>query len=347
MGKLKVKGLPFNEVERSIRLKKFSPVYLFFGEEDFLIEQLIDLLIAQALDVSTKGFNLDVIDGGEVDTKQIILIACAYPMMSERRIVVVWDFDKLNDKEAILKYIEKPLETTSLVLICTKPDFRLKVYKALEQSATLVGCSQLYEDKIPDWIMQRVGKLGKSITLEAAQLLLFHVGRALREIQNELDKLSIYVGKKNVIDIDDVSAVVGVSKQFNIFELQNAIGKQNLPDSFEILERMLEAGEKPTSIIIMLAKYFQKLWLIQELYAGKNTEFQIAKDLEISPYYVNNYIDAAKRYTSNHIERCFTLLTETDEALKFSSSDEKLLMTLLIYKIVNEPIKLELINFKL
>lgn len=335
MAKSKTDGIPHEQVEEDLRQQKFSPVYLFFGEEDFLIEQTVDLLIKQALDETAKSFNLDIVQGSDVDAKDIVSLASAYPMMSERRVVVVREIDRLADKEPLIPFIENPSPTTLFVLISEKADFRLKFYKSLQTHAVVVRFNQLYEDKIPMWIENRIVKLGKKITSEACQLLQSHVGRSLREIQNEIDKLFIYIGDKKLIDVDDVNAVVGTSKRYNIFELQKAIGKKDIATAQEIMERMMDAGEYPVSMIVMLTKYFQKLWLIPEVNRKGLSEYQLASMLGIKQYFLKEYIEAARNYSSIQITKCFATLLEADETLKSSGRDEKLIMTLMVYKLIN------------
>src|SRR5258707_279654 len=172
-------------VEQSIERGEFSPIYLFYGEEDLLIEETLQLLIESAVDERSRTFNLDVLYGSETDSSRIAALALSYPMMAERRVVVVREFDKLSNKDTLLSYILKPSVTTSLVLIASKPDFRLKFYKAAKEQGTAIEFKPLYESNIPQWINKRVERLGKSISPEGCQLMLSYVGRSLREIQNE------------------------------------------------------------------------------------------------------------------------------------------------------------------
>ena len=269
MGKATANGLSYEDVERSLRKKNFSPIYLFYGEEDFLIDETLQVLIDKAVEPSARSFNLDIVHGSDVDAKDIISLASAFPMMAEYRVVVVKDFDKLANTESLIPFIENALPSTLLVLILEKPDFRLKVFKALEKYAAIVEFKRIYENKIPGWIENQISKLGKEASSDACLLIQSNVGNSIREIKNEIDKLFIYIGDKKFIEIDDVNAVVGISKRYNIFELQKAIGRKDIASAQEILERMLEAGEYPVSMIVMLTKYFQKLWIIWDIWKRK------------------------------------------------------------------------------
>ncbi len=327
-------GVTIETFEALLKEKKFSPLYLFHGEEDFLVEELTKSLIDATLDESARSFNLDIVYGSDVDAKAIVSLAAAYPMMSERRVVVVKEFDKVLNKELLVPYFEIPSATTCLAIISVKPDFRLKAYKLLKDTGIAVECKQLYDNEIPAWISSRVKKLGKKISPEACQVMQGYVSRSLREIQNEIDKLFIYIGEKQEISVDDVNNVVGMSKQFNIFELQKAIGKKEIGRAMEVMERMLDAGEYPVGIVAGLTKYMQKIWLAQELRGKQTSEYQLAADLGVSPFFVKDYIEAARRYLSDELEKCFDALLQADLTLKSTSSDPKYVMTMLLYEMI-------------
>jgi DNA polymerase-3 subunit delta len=324
----------FERLEGSLRKKQFEPLYLFCGEEDFLIDEIVDILMEEALDESTRSFNLDVLYGSDVDAKNIVSIASSFPMMSERRIVVVREFDKTSNKDILTSYVEHPSPSTSLALISSRPDFRQKIYKSLKEHATVGEFKQLYENEIPQWINKRIRVMGKSANMEACQLIQNYVGRSLREIQNEIEKMFIYVGEKKILDVEDVHRVVGLSRQHNIFELQNALGAQNIGRALEILQNLLQSGESPVGMIVMLTRYFQKLWLAQELLAKNIAEGQIASALGTSPFFAKEYVAAARKFPTNRLTQCFAALLEADEMLKSSRMENSIIMTLLIHKLV-------------
>ncbi len=328
-----------NALERMIERREFLPIYLFYGDEDFLIEESLQMFIAAAVDEATKSFNLDIVYGSDVDAKQVMALAASFPMMAERRVVIVREFEKLTNKDPLLSYLDHPSPTTSLVLITSKPDFRQKFYKTLKEQGILVEFKSLYENDVPQWINKTVERRGKIISYQACQLIQNYVGRSLREIYNEIEKLFIYVGDKKAIDVDDINAIVGMSRQFNVFELQNAIGAKNISRALEILTHMLNAGEQPTSIIVMLTRYFQKLWLMQDCLARHMSDDDIAVALKISPkqmYFLQAEKQTAKRFTAEELNRSFAVLREADTRLKSSNGETNLVMTLLLYHILNK-----------
>jgi DNA polymerase-3 subunit delta len=294
-------------------------VYLFYGGEDFLAEEATDLIINSALSPEQRGFNLDVVYGSDADPRDILSHASSFPMMADLRVVVVRELDKLVDKELLSSYLEQPSPSTCLVLHSTKPDFRKKPYVTAKRSATVVKFEPIREYQIASWIGKRVKQQGREIDSEAVKILAAYVGPTLREIQNELDKLYIFVQEKQAITSDDIRAVVGVSKEYNIFELQNAIGAKNLARSTEILSRMMDVGESPILIIILLTRYFSTLWKLYDL--RRRGSVELAGAIGVNPYYLKDYVAAAERYTVAELEHSFEVLASADEQLKSAPTD--------------------------
>jgi DNA polymerase III subunit delta len=319
-------------LEQALKRGEFSPLYLFHGDEDLLIDETIGTIISRALDESARSFNLDILGGPETDARTVLALVSAYPMMSERRVVVIRDCEKLPGRDQMVPYFEQPLASTILVLVTRKPDNRQKYFKALQPSAVVVEFRQLYENEIPGWIGKRITAQGKTASQEVCQLLGTYLGRSLREIQQEIDKLFLFVGERQTITVDDVTAVVGNSRNANIFELQRAIGTGDLGRSLSVVSQMIASGESAVGMIVMLSRYIQKLWLLQEHMKSISNEFQLASALGVSPAFIREYIGAARRYSSAHLESCFSALVEADSALKSGGPDPALIMTILIYR---------------
>jgi DNA polymerase-3 subunit delta len=329
--------ISFNALEQALRRKEFSPVYLFYGEEDFLAEEALQLLTHAAVEESTRSFNLDIVYGSEVDARHIAALAASFPMMGERRVVAVREFDKLPNKEPLLSYLSHPSPTTTLALLAPKPDFRLSFYKAVRESAVAVECKPLSEQEIPRWIVRKAGERGKSISDEACEMMQSYLGRSLREIHNEIEKVALFVGDRTTIEEQDVTMVVGMSRTYNVFELQNAVGSKDLPRALEILEHLMDAGEQPVGMIVMLTRYLQRLWLIRDSLVRHLSREELTALLHMSPkqqFWLETEIGRARLYAPAQLERGFTLLRNADERLKSSNGDPKLVMTLLLYHLV-------------
>jgi DNA polymerase-3 subunit delta len=223
--------MTYAEFQQAVRAQRFASIYLFYGEEDFLIDEGVQAISEHALDPGMKSFNLDVMDGSKVDAKDVVAHASSFPMMGPRRIVIVREFEKLvvaeSAKEIVTAYVNRPLESTCLVLVSLDPDFRRRPFTDLKKKATLVECKPLYDQQVPGWVADRIKRLGKEANADACRLIHAYVGNSLRSLQNEIDKLLIFVGDRKEITSEDVATVVGASKGYTIFELQNAIGRQD------------------------------------------------------------------------------------------------------------------------
>ena len=340
--------MTYQELHKAVASKQFAPVYLVYGEEDLLAEECMHAIIENAVEAGARGFNLDIMYGSKADAQEAISHASSFPMMSERRVVVIKEFEKLATTEAAREllsgYFKKPLESTVMVLLASNADFRKKPFTDLKKSAELIECKPLYDNQVPDWVEARIKKLGKSISPEASRLLQAYVGNSLRAIQSEIEKLFIFIGDKKQIEVEDVAGVVGETKGYTVFELQNAVGKRDISLSMQILERMLELGESPQLMIVMLTRFFSQMYKLSELKQRRATEQLIASELGIRPFFVKQYVAFSANFSNEHIEQNFRALLDADVTLKSTSRDQRLVMDLLIYSLVKGTAQLELMS---
>lgn len=331
--------LTVQELQELIDKNNFSPLYYFFGDNDYLIEEYTKLIIQKNVDKATECFNLDIIDTTNIRMRDLMGIVSAYPMNSERRVVVVKQFKKIltsdNNVNLIRRYVENPLETTILIMIGEKLDMRTSFAQLLKNKSVMVEFKTLYDNQVPEWIKKRAKYFGKNITDSAANLLAEYVGNSMREINSELEKLNLYIEDKNKIDFEDVVAVVGMSKAFNIFALQKAVGEKKISEAIFILENLLARGESPIGIVAILSKFFHKLWVIK---STNLTSPMIVKFLNMQKFAADEYERFASNFTINEIENAIILLLKADQSLKSSFSDERLIMTILVYELLNANI---------
>jgi DNA polymerase-3 subunit delta len=337
--KSKKEKLPsYDEFLEATKGKNYTSIYVFTGQEEYFIDECTRRIVADLLTADTKAFNYDVLYGSKVEVKDVLALATSYPMMSERRVVIVKEFEKLvsgeQSKELLAAYIAKPLDSTCLVLISEEPDFRIKPFNELKKRGLVYSFPTLWDNQVPAWINARCRAMGKSIDAEACNLLHAYVGNSLLALQNEFEKLFTFIGDRKQVTAEDVTAVVGVSKGFTIFELQNAVGKRDLTESLRILQHMLDAGETPVMMIVMLTRYFTTLWKIQGLLQNGMAEQAIASELKMSPFILKNYLSAATKFSTHDFEHAFAALLDADIQLKSTSPDSYHLMEMLMYALV-------------
>jgi len=324
-------------------LREFSrgqsaPVYFFFGEEDYLIEEATKRILSQFVDPSTADFNLDIFHGDEVSGAQLVNAALSYPVMASYRVVVVKRIEGLSSEARgmLLRYCERPSPQTKLVLTAGKIDTERKFYRDLMARSQWVEFRPLYENKVALWIRDFVWQRRKEISPRAIQLLQAKLGHSLRDIANELEKLLLFTRDKNRIEAKDVEVVVGISKSFNIFELWDAIGERHLIESFKIAQMMIESGESAVFMVSMLTTYFVRLWKVRILRAQGMKPEAIASELNINPFFLDRTLRQAQRYPEKKIRQNLEHLLKADVALKSGYQTPRLVMDLLIYQLVKD-----------
>ena len=317
-----------------------ASVYLLHGEEDFLVEGALKAIVEAAVPPDQRGFNLDTFRGGEDDGRQIAAVASAFPLVADRRAVVLRDVERCStrDLDAISAYLESPSPTTVFVIVAATADLRKRPYSVARKAGVVVECRPLYGNQIPGWIASRAAASGWEITPEAARVLQAYVGTSLRALDNELEKLYTYLGQKRVIGADEVAEVVGLSREFSIFELQRAIGHRDTGRALEIGEHMLAGGESLSLILVMLTSYFVSLLKVQELKRKGASDRDIASEIRVTSFFVREYIDAAAEFSRREVENAFCRLARADERLKTSGEDHRQIFSSTIVSLVGPTV---------
>ena len=354
-----------DDILTNLKRKIVKPVYYLYGEEPYYIDVISDYIESHFLDESEKEFNQSVLYGKDVDLGTLLSYAKRFPMMSDYQVVIlkeaqnIPEFSKAesnsaNDSEndstkkdknnaatkAFISYLENPMPSTVLV-ICQKhkkPDGRSAIYKAFQKHAVCVDSKKLYDNKVPDWINNYVKEIGYSIHPRAAQLMADYLGANLSKITNEISKLIISIPKGAEIKIEQIQENIGISKEFNVFELQDALAKKDAFKANQIINYfMANPKENPFQLVIStLYGYFNKV-LLYHFVQDKN-KFNVAKELGVNPYFAEAYIKAGQQYNTLKLKQIFYHLRECDVKSKgvdnYSLSYGEL-MKELIFKILH------------
>lgn len=335
-------GATYKDLTAGIKKKNFLPVYLLHGEEDFLLDMALTDLLDALLPADLRSLNLDVVGCGEVDGREIAARASSLPMMGDRRVVVAKNVERLTqrDLELVSRYVDTPSETTTLVLAGKKADLRRKPFSTLHARGAAFEFSPLQDAKIPSWISERMSSHGAAIDEDAAQLLSGYVGSSLREIESELEKLLIYVGDRKTVTVGDVADVVGFSREFTIFQLQESIGRGDVRNALKILDHMLDDGQALPYFIAMLTSYFATLWRLHHLLQkGPRDPANQADFPKAWNWKREEYMAALRLYPASKIERAFKLMAETAFSSRQTGSadDRDLLHAMLVQVMENSP----------
>lgn len=333
-------GPSYDELATAFRHQNFDPLYFFFGEETFLIDELQELLIEESLDPSQHDFNLDVVYGSEAEASEVIGLCQGFPAGAERRVVIVREFEKLEDNRQFKDYAEQPNPRAIVLLACTtKPNLSAHPYLALKEKATWSEFRALYDNEMPDWIQDYVQGQGYEIEPRAVQMLADYVGTDLQRVASEIEKLTTFAGERTRLTADDVLAASGQTREFNVFELQNAIGEGRHADAAHVAEGILQQASNPQSeaimIVAVLNAYFDKLWKLKKPAALRKDKYELAGYLGVSPYFVEEYKHAAQRYDRTALVDAYAALVAADYELKGGAARApSLVMTLLLRRLL-------------
>ncbi len=334
------------QLQQQLAAHKYYPVYLLFGEEEYFINQYVELIAESALSSGDPSFNLDTFYGSEAQAADVAGAANAFPVMSDRRVVILKEADKLANTDPLPGYIQSPSPDTVLVLVAgdiPKDKRKAKVKKFnffahLEaQGGTLtpvIEFKKMNEAQMGEWIIEESRKLGKTIRPEAAAAVIGLKGLSAREIAGELEKITTALSDKEEIETGDVLEYLGASKKYNIFELSAKVLERNTPAAQEIALNII-ATESALGITAFLFREFSILWRIAHYQLhGKPTD-EDARNVGLVWQW--QYSDKAKyvrNFSENgRYERCFEALLDADVELKSRPTDERTVIARLIHQL--------------
>lgn len=289
---------------KSIQSGQYAPVYLLQGEEVYYIDLISSYIEKNALDEAAKGFNQVVLYGKDVTVKDVLAQARRFPMMSERQVVIVKEAQSINDlnresgESLLISYLENPLASTILVFCHKHKSLHKgkKLYKAFQKHAVVLNTKKMYDNQLPDWIRNYFKEKQFAVTDKSVFMLAEYIGNNLERLTHEIDKMLINFKEKVEITDAHIQKYVGISKEYNAFELQKAIGQKEIVRANKIVH-YFEANPKANPvipIISILFLFFSKL-LILHASANRN-EKNLAVELKVSSFFVKEYIRASKLY---------------------------------------------------
>ena len=292
--------------------KNFKPFYWFEGDEEYYIDKAVSFAEQHILSESEASFNLSIFYGKDAAWADVINACRRYTMFAERQVVILKEAQQRKDIEKLEPYFENPLSSTIFIVAYKdkKLDARKKFSKLVKEKGVLVTTKKMYDNQLPEWTLELMKSKGLTISQKGLALLVDHIGNDLVRIENEVDKLTINLGKRTSVTEDDIENYIGVSKEFNVFELQSAMASKNLPAAIRIIQ-YFEANPKAAPIQLVLPSlygFFSKVFMI--FGAGTRDEKTIATTIGVNPFFVKDYIKAANLYSYSGIERNLLLLNQ-------------------------------------
>ena len=300
------------KIINELKKQHFKPVYWLEGEEEYFIDQVINYAENKILTESEAGFNLTVFYGRDAAWPDVVNACMRYPMFAERQVVVLKEAQSMKDIEKLESYIEKPLSSTLLFVAYKnkKLDGRTKLAKFLKEKAVLLSTKKMYDNALPGWTSDLIQSKGYSISNKALALLIDHIGNDLSRLNNEVDKLTLNLAARKNITEDDIENFVGISKEFNVFELQHAIASKDLYKAVRIIQ-YFAANPKAAPLQLIfpsLYNFFSKVMIIYGV--PSRDEKAVGAAIGVHAFFVKDYMQAAAKFNHHEVEKVLLLLYE-------------------------------------
>ncbi|WP_142786256.1 DNA polymerase III subunit delta [Changchengzhania lutea] len=298
-----------------IKNRNLKPIYFLMGEEPYYIDKISDYLEANVLTEEERGFNQMVLYGRDVTVEDVIGHAKRYPMMAEYQVIILKEAQDLSRTiEKLSAYALNPQPTTILVVNYKykKIDKRKALYKAIKKIGVVYESKKLYENQVADWIRRTLSPKGYTIAPKAAQMLVEFLGNDLSKITNELDKIQIILPKGNQITPEIIEENIGISKDYNNFELRKAIGERNTLKAHQIIKYFAE-NPKDNPMVVTVSLLFSFFSQLLHFHGLKDkSPRSVASALKVNPYFVNDYINAARNFPMRKVSGIVATLREFD-----------------------------------
>jgi DNA polymerase-3 subunit delta len=307
--------IEYTDILRDLKNKNYSPIYFLMGEEPYFIDIITNYISDNVLTETEKEFNQVVMYGKDTTVLDVMNAAKRFPMMSQYQVVIVKEAQTLNNIDDLHFYVEKPLLSTILVINYKYKsiDKRKKLFRNLTEKGIVFESTKLYDDKIPAWVSSYLKSKNMSIDLKASALITDFIGNDLSRITHELDKLIITIGSETTtINSAHIERNIGISKEFNNFELHKALSQKNIIKANRIIN-YFEKNQKlnPISLTISSLYYFFSRVLLYHFIKDKSTR-NIASEMKLNPYFVADYKLAAKNYVPAKVVSIISMLREYD-----------------------------------
>jgi DNA polymerase-3 subunit delta len=319
-----------------IKKRKFKPVYYFFGEDSYNLSFALHTLEEAFKPLLASDFDKEIIYSEDRSISDILGLATAFPFGSEKKLVIVKEAEKIRDKKPLKDYTSSPAEFTVLVFFHNGSitNISSQPFKTLSENNFLFEAKELKGKNLIDWLINLSEEKGKKLTEENAQVIVDIVGESRNMLEDQLEKICVFLNKEKEITIESIQQVSSELKQFNIFDLQNVIGVKDKSKSLTVAYNLVDNGAEPTFIIAMLTRYFTGLAKIPELKSKNVPDAEAARIVGTHPYYYRNYVKARTLFSDQKLVEVFRALLKADVSVKTTTTDDKTIITLLIAEIL-------------
>ncbi|WP_025743148.1 DNA polymerase III subunit delta [Aquimarina pacifica] len=303
------------QIVSDIKKGNIKPIYFLMGEEPYYIDRISEYIDKNVLAEEEKGFNQMVLYGRDVTIDDIVANAKRYPMMADRQVVIVKEAQELSRTiEKLADYAEN-FQPTTVLVVCykyKKIDKRKKLYKVIAKNGVIFEGKKLYENQVADWIRRVLSGAKYTIEPKAAQMLVEFLGTDLSKINNELEKLKLIIPLGSPITADDIEENIGISKDFNNFELRKAIGTGNIVKAHKIINYFAQNPKDNPLVVTISLLYGFFSQVLQYHGLSDKSPRNVASALKINPYFVKDYSEAARYYPMKKVSQIIGVLRDAD-----------------------------------
>lgn len=315
----------YTKILSDLKNKKYDPIYILYGDEPFFIDAVSDYIEKNVLDEAERGFNQIVMYGKECKMAEVVENAKRFPMMAQHQVIIVKEAQHLSREwDAFEAYAKQPQASTILVFNYKykKPDMRLKAFKEIKKTAVMMESKPLYENKVPAFINQIVAAQGFKIDPNACQMLVEYIGNDLSRIQNEIGKLAINLEAGALITPQVIEDNIGISKDYNNFELRKALGARDTVKVFKIANYFAQ-NEKDNPIVLTSSTLFSLFTQLLKVHAlNDHSPASVAKAAGVNPFFVGEVLTAARNYPMKYCSRAINILRTMDMKSKGVNSHD-------------------------
>jgi len=331
--------MDYKQIIKDIQAKELKPIYLLHGQEGYFIDLIVKAL-ENVLTPDEKAFNQTITYGKETEITELINMCKRFPMMAPYQVIIVKEAQYLKKIEELKHYAQNPVPTTILVISHKEKfvDKRKAFVKSIAKTGLIFESKQLYENQIPSLITKLVEEKGKKIDLKSSYLLVEFIGNDLNKLFNEIDKLLITLPEsESTITPEHIEKNIGYSKDYNVFELQKAIGKKEVLKANRIINYFISNPKHSINEVIpALFRYFQNVFKLH--YLKDKSKQSIASTIGVNPYFVSEYITVAQNYNIRKTVQVIEILRDYDlksKGIGFSGTQSDLLLKELVFKILH------------
>jgi DNA polymerase-3 subunit delta len=324
------------EAIAEIKKRKFKPVYYFFGEDSYNLTFALHTLEEVFTPLLLSEFDKETIYSDDKSITDILGLATSFPFGSEKKLIIVKEAEKIKDKKPLKTYADTPAEFTVLALFHNGSITNLnsEPFKTLSEKGFLFEAKELKGRNLIDWLISEAEEKGKKLSEENAQVLVDIAGENRNMLEDQLEKICVYLNREKEIAIESIQKVSSDLKQFNIFDLQNAIGSKDKAKCLSVANNLLDNGAEPTFIIAMLTRYFTGLAKITELKTKNISVQEAARIVGTHHFYYPGYVKARTLYSDQKLVDVFRALLKADVSVKTTPMDNKTIITLLVTEIL-------------